>query len=1252
MAQQPPGQPPRRLARAPNSSSGNGGRTPGHSQSAFNNSSNNGATNRPPGKPTKPPKAPTMVGQAAKFVFTPEIGRSLESVKFAWHLLVNLVAQVYVGVGLIDKNHPCTDLRYAKNYKLFDIIQIAYKSLKWQRDQIPQIVIFFAVLAFLFFIALSLITLILNVSVNAAHAQSPGTSGNAANDVLNQIFNLNGTGLIPTAFGAMLRAYSNIILVLAGLILIWTIIHYVVESARQGQAGGKSFNHTWAPVRLVFALGLLVPLTSGLNSGQYITLYLAKWGSDMASKVYTQFNDQLGLGQAITQNNGGVNTQQKLAQLFDVLTCTYKYNIDNPSDPISLPPATVQDANNPNIVNMRFVPASGNGTSLGNKNGCGVIPFYSNPNPSTSAEKLLNQQFTFLSQNLTGENGLSNLAQDYVSHVKDNGAGNSNYFKALDLPQYRQKLSNMAQNYSNALGVAYQDAISSENSTLTTEIENSIQGLGWVTAPMWYYRVAQANAAINQAYTALPEVKASSSTDSDLILNDDNAKPNDSTGFWNLFVSKLSEFFDFSNLIGPSVYKSVIVDATNPLSSLISFGNGVFYAAQVAFAGWGATALMLGLSATEIQVLGNGVQIQAGPALIDAMTPLITAFIGMMFMNGMMLSIILPMMPIVRFSFGVLGWLVIVFVGVMGMPLFALAHLKTGGEGWIGQLQVASAYNMLIGIIIRPTLIVIGLISSLIVFNSVAKLFGIILIGGMQDVMHGNDSFQVLHGLNFTEQVLKLFFFSATITALANTCFKLIDIVPTQAMVWMGTGPSSSFTDGAEQEVSQQTQSFGSTYNQAYGSRLGYNARKNYLEGQALRGGDNRLEAETTPGKEPGQDSAGGASDVSIEQGGAGANSANALQITSGEPGGGGDQPSNGNQSSPSGSGPSTGNAQQLLSGGGTGGSNSGSGRSGGNDQLQLRPGESWSSGRNGSPIILPTSVSPASRAAVSSAGEQPSSSPAQSQSSSGSSGALASNQSSSTTQSQASSNADAAAPSQGSDAPLPSQSSSSTAQSPSSATPSADTGGTQNEDTDATSTPSTAAPSSGSSGQQQAAGAGPAGGTGGKTSGSRDGAVDDTTAPKPLLDRLKENAQNVAKNLVRPNSAARQYGLAFGGAALLGATGLGPVASMLLKSRLNKEFAQSNKPGGGKTPMMNFLGGEKETQTETLSNVGKSGTSRQENNTEEKPTNRAKNTSDWNQAGGRGGTNQSNNNPLAADPNNPLDPKRKFDPTSPYYNS
>ena len=824
MSIQTPGKRPIRPIRALNSGNGNGERIP----SGNEQNKNSGGP-----QSNSPSVSKSMAKSAMKFAFTPEIGRSLEGVKLAWNLLVNLVAQIYVMVKLIPEDHPCTNLRHASEYKLIDIIKIAFKSLKWKRDQIPQIIIFFAVLAFLFFIALSLITLVLNVSVNAAHAQTTASTGNSANDVLNSIFNLQGSGMIPNAFGAMLKAYSNIILVLAGIILLYHILHYVLESARHGQPGGKSFNHGWAPIRLVFALGLLIPLSSGLNSGQYITLYLAKWGSDMASNVYKQFAISLQSGQGVTVSQVTVQPKKALENLFNLEACLAHYNVQNPGSMISSPNMQ-DDSAQPNGKVLDF-----SGTTLGTATGCGKIHFYYNATATNPNEVLLNQQYTFFVAYLPQ---IQTLAQDFISHSDPQSA---NYFQAIQTSTYSDQISSLATSYSQQINTAAQTAIADTNTKLGQEMQNSINSIGWVTAPTWLQRIANQNSAVADAQFSLPNVTNNSEDYAGQATGKTSSPPSavstpEEIESWksqtaakaqDIGQNAIVKIFGSIPQFGPLIYKSVIMSSSNPFCSLVAFGKTLFRGAEAAYSGWLSVVTALGLSATSI--MGN--QINVGEALLQSITPMVTAFIGITFMTGMMLGFMLPLIPTIRFIFAVLGWIILVFVAVMGMPLFALAHLKTGGEGWIGQLQVASSYNLLMGIIVRPTLIILGFIASLIVFNTIMKMAGTLLYmsassdnavslssAGVNSYMNGIDALDPL------AQIIKIFIFSSFVQAVANACFKLVDVVPSQAMAWMGTGPISSPVEGGGDEATQLSQGLGQQMSSAFHGRLQIKPRKYY----------------------------------------------------------------------------------------------------------------------------------------------------------------------------------------------------------------------------------------------------------------------------------------------------------------------------------------------------------------------------------------------------------------------------------------
>ncbi|MBY0427759.1 MAG: hypothetical protein K2Q32_00895, partial [Alphaproteobacteria bacterium] len=120
-----------------------------------------------------------------------------------------------------------------------------------------------------------------------------------------QMFRGNGAGPIADPgssmqYAAALRSalgiYSNALLIVASVILLYHLLIMTGETAHQGVVGGKRTNQVWAPIRLVVAIGLLVPLASGLNSAQYITLQIIEWGSNMATHVWDAFLHEAGSG--------------------------------------------------------------------------------------------------------------------------------------------------------------------------------------------------------------------------------------------------------------------------------------------------------------------------------------------------------------------------------------------------------------------------------------------------------------------------------------------------------------------------------------------------------------------------------------------------------------------------------------------------------------------------------------------------------------------------------------------------------------------------------------------------------------------------------------------------------------------------------------------------------------------------------------------------------------------------------------------
>lgn len=91
----------------------------------------------------------------------------------------------------------------------------------------------------------------------------------------------------------MFLMYNTGLLVVATFIALYFAVTVIAETAQSGTPFGKRFNKVWAPLRIIFAFALLVPMDLGMNGSQYAVLYAAKFGSGFATNGWNLFNETL-----------------------------------------------------------------------------------------------------------------------------------------------------------------------------------------------------------------------------------------------------------------------------------------------------------------------------------------------------------------------------------------------------------------------------------------------------------------------------------------------------------------------------------------------------------------------------------------------------------------------------------------------------------------------------------------------------------------------------------------------------------------------------------------------------------------------------------------------------------------------------------------------------------------------------------------------------------------------------------------------
>ncbi len=408
--------------------------------------------------------------------------------------------------------------------------------------------------------------------------------------------------------------------------------------------------------------------------------------------------------------------------------------------------------------------------------------------------------------------------------------------------------SGTAVSLENAIRQAWSDhVLNSIYEDMTTDIDN----YGWGGAGIWYNKIAEVNGGWidgvqavptlstypevmekvrenNQTHNASvspekifdPTIKAASGQEAPVDVGfggstTELAEPLAAMyAYWNDDIKD----FDAENRIS---FKNIFMDSinllfgTNGLGDMRATNAHLHPLAQLILVGKGLvdSAVRNLATATGVGFLGGALGAlkgyQTSAALISAGSDVLlsTAFMGLT--AGFVLFYILPFLPFVYFYFAVANWIKAIFEAMVGVPLWALAHLRIDGDGLPGD-SAQNGYFLILEIFIRPILTVVGLVAAVIIFSTQVRILNLIW-----DLVVSNTSGYTPDGQNilamgsatdvrYQRGIIDQFFFTIIYTIvcymMALASFKLIDRIPDNILRWAGAGVSS-FGDINQEQV-------------------------------------------------------------------------------------------------------------------------------------------------------------------------------------------------------------------------------------------------------------------------------------------------------------------------------------------------------------------------------------------------------------------------------------------------------------------
>ena len=158
---------------------------------------------------------------------------------------------------------------------------------------------------------------------------------------------------------------------------------------------------------------------------------------------------------------------------------------------------------------------------------------------------------------------------------------------------------------------------------------------------------------------------------------------------------------------------------------------------------------------------------------------IVTMVLMALLIGGAVLAYLVPALPFIRFLFGLLVWILAVVEAFIAMTVWLAAQTaRTEGSGLTTNSTVGGLVT-LAGVVLRPPLMILGLIVGYLVFTVVIELFNAIWLTQMR-----GSAGEIGPGIIQYAVFVALYVMIAY--GLLNASLKLIEMLPDAVMNWIG----------------------------------------------------------------------------------------------------------------------------------------------------------------------------------------------------------------------------------------------------------------------------------------------------------------------------------------------------------------------------------------------------------------------------------------------------------------------------------
>jgi conjugal transfer/type IV secretion protein DotA/TraY len=653
-----------------------------------------------------------------------------------------------------------------------------------------------------------------------------------------------GSSSVVPVVGDLFRILNSGALVLGIILTTYITGVGVLRSGSDGEFLGRGWSKLFVPARLVIGNAMLAPTASGYSFIQIGVLWLAVQGIALGNAGWTAVTKSLvdRQGEIVAAQLSDRESVGKLMRSI-VLAEACRASIlktemarqNRPADD----PMPVIDLNvrrGTNLYTLAWGSTTPNHPAY-SQHVCGHIVIQL-ARPENGMANPIGQAAEWTSRGWTG-NQLYEIRQRVqdaqVRAIQDTarvirppveglvygqgaaGAGANQLTPA----SFVQGLKSVTDSYIASVGRHSQAALEDLNGSMTTGFKQEAAKAGWIGAGQWFYQVARLNTEFTEIARSVPEIRTEGlgaypggaivdqlvAQQLDALVTQgvaeqarlDRVDAGDNTGgVWGWFAGMTNSA---GNSLAQAAGETIGIDpnsSTNALVQLKNTGDNLLTIAELAFVGKqaidalpaGKVAAAVGSASGVVGKFKGFIGTFLGESAEAALS------VGSMLMVFGLISVLsfaailafwLPMVPLMIWLGGVLGWLISVVEMVVAAPLWAVAHIHPEGEGMAGKYG-ANGYMIIVEVFLRPILMIVGLVMSMMVLDPFLRFISTPFWNTMNTVNAGN-------AVGFITIVAFILIYVGFCVSLVHRMFTFIHLIPNSVLRWIGAH-SNSFDQG------------------------------------------------------------------------------------------------------------------------------------------------------------------------------------------------------------------------------------------------------------------------------------------------------------------------------------------------------------------------------------------------------------------------------------------------------------------------